>query len=53
MTDLEIAVLVDEDVGRLEVSVDVSCRVNVLESSLKERRKRRRKEVSAGAMGLG
>lgn len=33
-TYLEITVLVDEDVGRLEISVDNSSRVNVLETSL-------------------
>lgn len=34
VTDLEIAVLVDENVGWLEVSVDDSSRVHVLEPTL-------------------
>jgi len=34
-TNLKITVLVDENVGRLEISVDDSSRVNVLESTLR------------------
>lgn len=34
-TDLQITVLVDQNVTRLQVSVDNSCRVNVFQSSLR------------------
>lgn len=34
VADLEVAVLVDEDVGRLEVAVDDAGRVHVLEAAL-------------------
>lgn len=36
VADLEIAVLVDEDVAGLEVTVDDACRVDIFQSSLQD-----------------
>jgi hypothetical protein len=34
VTDLQVAVLVDKDIARLEISVDNTSRVNILETTL-------------------
>jgi hypothetical protein len=34
IADLEIAVLIDEDVGRLKITMDDTCRVDILKSTL-------------------
>lgn len=45
VADLEVAVLVDQDVARLQVTVDHACRVHVLETTLRS--------VSPSSFGSG